>query len=351
MKAARIQEYNKPLVLEDIPIPEIEADEVLVKVAACGMCRSDVLLIDGFFQGYGDIPPPVIPGHEITGTIEKIGNVVPKAAGLEEGDHVVVAPGWGDGVCRHCLVGDTQICPNVRWPGFGTYGGFAEYIPVPARYVIKVRKDLKFEELAPLTDAGLTPYRALKKIRDAGGMGPDRVIGVFGVGGLGAYAVQYAKLLGGGATVVAFARSLDKLEIAKKYGADHMIAVKDKSAKEIAAELKKATGQDKLDAIMDCVGAPEMMQMGFEILGIAGHYADVGFVGDRIDIPLFPRISGEQVFHGSFWGNNADLTEVMALAAEGKIQHTITTIKFEQLNEYIDLLRDNKVVGRAVLKF
>lgn len=351
MKAARIHEYNKPLVLEDIPIPDIQADEVLVKVAACGMCRSDVLLVDSFFQGYTDIPPPVIPGHEITGTIDKLGSVVPKAAGLQEGDHVVVAPGWGDGVCRHCMVGNTQICPNVRWPGFGTYGGFAEYIPVPARYVIKVAKHLRFEELAPLTDAGMTPYRALKKIRDAGGVGPDRVIGVFGVGGLGSYAVQYAKLLGAGATVVAFARSLDKLAIAKKYGADHMIAVKDKSVEDVAKELKKATGQDKLDAIMDCVGATEMMQMGFALLGIAGHYADVGFVGDRIDVPLFPRVSGEQTFHGSFWGNNADLSEVMALATEGKIQHTIKTIEFEQINEYLDLLRDNKVVGRAVVKF
>lgn len=237
MKAARILEYKKPLVLEDISMPDIQPDEVLVKVAACGMCRSDVLLIDGFFQGYGDIPPPVTPGHEITGTIESIGSVVPKAAGIAEGDHVVVAPGWGDGVCRHCMVGDTHICPNVRWPGFGPHGGFAEYIPVPARYVIKVPKHLKFEQLAPLTDAGLTPY------------------------------------------------------------------------------------------------------------------PDVGFVGDPIDIPLFPRVSGEQTFHGSFWGNNADLTEVMALAAEGKIQHTIKTISFDDINEHIDLMRDNRIVGRAVVTF
>ncbi|MBY3095224.1 NAD(P)-dependent alcohol dehydrogenase [Rhizobium laguerreae] len=351
MKAARILEYKKALVLEDIPIWDVQPDEVLVKVAACGMCRSDVLLIDGFFQGYGDIPPPVIPGHEITGTIEKIGGVVPKAAGIEEGDHVVVAPGWGDGVCRHCMVGDTHICPNVRWPGFGAYGGFAEYIPVPARYVIKVPKHLKFEQLAPLTDAGLTPYRGLKKIRNAGGLGPDRMIGVFGIGGLGTYAVQYAKLLGAGGPVVAVARNEEKLQVAKKYGADHIIAIEGKSSADVGKELKKATGQDKFDAIIDCAGAPEMMQLAFSRLAISGHYADVGFIGDRIDIPLFPRVSREQTFHGSFWGNNADLTEVMALAAEGKIQHTIKTIPFHDINEYIDLMRDNKIVGRAVVTF
>jgi propanol-preferring alcohol dehydrogenase len=177
------------------------------------------------------------------------------------------------------------------------------------------------------------------------------VIGVFGIGGLGTYAVQYAKLLGAGATVVAFARNPDKLAIAKQYGADHLIDIKGKSASDVGKELKEATGQDKLDAIIDCAGAPEMMQLGFALLAISGHYADVGFIGDRIDVPLFPRVSGEQTFHGSFWGNNADLSEVMALAAEGKIQHTIKTIGFEQINEFLDLMRGNDIVGRAVVKF
>src|SRR5262245_55173592 len=114
MKAARIQEYCKPLVLEDVPVPDIEPDEVLVHVQACGMCRSDVQLVDGYFQKYNDIPTPIIPGHEITGLVHELGRLVPQSAGLREGDHVVVAPGWGDGTCRHCQVGNTHICPTVR---------------------------------------------------------------------------------------------------------------------------------------------------------------------------------------------------------------------------------------------
>jgi len=262
-----------------------------------------------------------------------------------------VAPGWGDGTCRHCLVGNTHICPNVRWPGFGPYGGFADFLPVPARYLIKVERRLKFEELAPLTDAGMTPYRGIKKLRDAGALGPGRVLGVFGIGGLGGYAVQYAKLLGGGAKVVAFARNPDKLAIATDYGADHIISVKGKSSNDIAKELSKATGQGELDAIVDCAGAPEMMQLGFSLLSISGHYVDVGLVGDRIDIPLFPRVSREQTLHGSFWGNNTDLSEVMALAAQDKIRHTIKVIRFDQINEHLDLLRTGDIVGRAVVKF
>jgi propanol-preferring alcohol dehydrogenase len=351
MKAARLHDYGKPLVLEDVPVPDIQPDDVLVQVKAAGMCRSDVQLIDGYFRKYADIPTPITLGHEITGVVHKIGSVVPKAAGLKEGDHVVVAPGWGDGTCRHCLVGNTHICPNVRWPGFGPHGGFAEFIPVPARYVVRVGKHLRFEELAPLTDAGMTPYRGIKKLRDAGALGPDRVIGVFGVGGLGAYAVQYARLLGGGATVVAFARNPDKLAIAKEYGVDHAIGIKGKSAADIARELGTATGQSTLDAVIDCTGAPEMVQLAFTLLSISGHYSNVGLVGDRIDIPLFPRVSREQTLHGSYWGNNTDLTEVMALAARGKIRHTIKPIKFEQLNENIELLRAGEIVGRAVMTF
>ena len=94
-----------------------------------------------------------------------------------------------------------------------------------------------------------------------------------------------------------------------------------------------------------------MMQLGFSLLSISGHYADVGLVGDRIDIPLFPRVSREQTLHGSFWGNYTDLSEVMALAAQGKIRHTLKMFTFGQINEYIDLLRAGEVVGRAVMKF
>jgi alcohol dehydrogenase, propanol-preferring len=351
MKAARLHEYGKPLVLEDIPVPNFQPDEILVQVKACGMCRSDVQLVDGYFRPYADIKPPITLGHEITGVVSKIGGIVPGSSGFKEGDHVVVAPGWGDGTCRYCQVGDTHICPNVRWPGFGPVGGFAEFLPVPARYLIKVPKELPFEQLAPLTDAGMTPYRGIKKLRNAGALGPDRVIGIFGVGGLGGYAVQYAKILGGGARVVAFARSNEKLAIATEYGADHVINIKGKASVDVGKELNAAVGQAQLDAIIDCVGAPEMIQLGFSLLSISGHYADVGLVGDRIDIPLFPRVSREQTFHGSFWGNYTDLSEVMALAAEGRIRHTVKPITFEQLNENIELLRVGDIVGRAVMKW
>lgn len=351
MRAARMHAYKQPLVLEDVPIPDFQSDEVLIKVGAAGMCRTDVQLQDGYFRRYADLPMPLTPGHEIAGVIDKIGTRVPKSAGFEEGDQVVLVGGWGDGTCRHCQAGNTQICSHGRWPGFGPYGGYSEFVPVPPRYLIKVDKRLKVEELAPLTDAGLTPYRGIKKLRDAGALGPNRVLGVVGVGGLGTYAVQYAKLLGGGATVVALARNLDKLAIARESGADHVIQTKGKSTEEVRKELAKAIGQGELDAVIDCVGQEDMIRMGFELLSVAGHYASVGLVGDRIDMPLFPLVAREYTYHGSFWGNYNDLSEVMALAAQGKIRHTVKTIGFEQINENLDLLRTGEIVGRAVIRF
>ena len=158
---------------------------------------------------------------------------------------------------------------------------------MPYRQLIRVEKKLNWEELAPLTDAGVTPYRGIKKLRAAGVLGPDRVMAVFGAGGLGSYAVQYAKLLSSGATVVVFARSEEKLAIAKERGADYVINTRGKSLSDLRDELVRLTGKPMLDAAIDCVGAIETIQTGFVLLATAGAFVSVGLVGNRIDIPLF----------------------------------------------------------------
>lgn len=353
MRAARMYGYNQPLVLEEAKTPEIAPNEVLVKVEAAGMCRTDVQLLDGYFKDNLPLEFPAIPGHEIAGSVERIGDLVPPTSNLAIGDQVVVVGGWGDGVCRQCRVGDEQICGHGKWPGFGPYGGYSEFVPVPHKYLIRIDRkyNLKPEELAPLTDAGLTPYRGVKKLRQAGVIGPDRVVAVIGVGGLGAYAVQYAKLLSSGATVIAFARSDEKLAVAKEYGADHVINTKDRSIADIRAELVKATGRGEIDAGIDCVGAEESIRMGFNLLATSGAFVSVGLVGTRINIPLFPFVAREFTYHGSFWGNYSDLSEVMALAQAGKIKHSLKRVRFEDINENLELLRAGDIVGRAVVTF
>ena len=162
---------------------------------------------------------------------------------------------------------------------------------------------------------------------------------------------QYAKLLSSGATVVAFGRNDEKLAVAQQYGADHVINTKGKSIDEIHQELFQATDHHEIDAAVDCAGAETTIQMGFALLATAGTYVSVGLVGTRINIPLFPFVAREFTYHGSFWGNYNDLRDIVALAQQGKIKHTLKKVRLEDINENLELLRDGDIIGRAVITF
>jgi alcohol dehydrogenase, propanol-preferring len=352
MLAARMHGYKQPLVIDEIKVPEISPEEVLVRVGGTGMCRSDVQLVDGYFAEALKPKLPITLGHEIAGLVAALGDRVPASAQLAVGDQVVVAAGWGDGTCRQCRLGNEQLCEHGSWPGFGPPGGYAEFVPVPYRQLIRVKRRLNWEELAPLTDAGVTPYRGIKKLRAAGVLGPDRAIGVFGAsGGLGTYAVQYAKLLSSGSTVVAFDRGDEKFAIEKQHGADVAINTIGKSLNDLQDEIFKLTGTRNLDAAIDCVGAEETIRTGIGLLATGGAFVSVGLVGTRIDIPLFAVTSRELTYHGSFWANYNDLQEVLALAQKGKIQHSIKRIRLQDVNENLELLRAGEIAGRAVIVF
>jgi alcohol dehydrogenase, propanol-preferring len=353
MRAARMYGYQQPLRVEEIPVPDIGPNEVLIKVAAAGMCRSDFQLLDGYFREGLPVSFPITPGHEVAGRIAAVGADVPRSAGLSEGVPVVVDPNWGDGVCRQCHEGNEQLCGNGQLVGFGPPGGFAEYMPVPHRHVIAVTDspDRKPETLAPLTDAGLTPYRGMKKLRAAGKLGAGRIVVVNGIGGLGGYAVQYARLLGAGATVVAFARNDEKLAVARENGAHHTVNTRDRTAEDVQNKLEDLTGRRDVDAVLDCAGAEESLALGFSILAAEGALTSVGLIGQRAKLPLFPFVSGEKSYFGSFWGNYNDLTEVLSLADDGLIKHTIVPVKLDDINDNLEALGRGDVVGRFVIVF
>jgi alcohol dehydrogenase, propanol-preferring len=353
MRAARMHGYKEPLRLEEIPVPDFGADEVLIKVAAAGMCRSDFQLVDGYFRDGIPMSFPITPGHEIAGRVEAVGAEVPRSAGLSEGDLIVVNPNWGDGRCRQCHEGNEQICANGKLVGFGPPGGFAEYLPVPHRNIIAIPDgvDQNPATLSPLTDAGLTPYRGMKKLREAGKLGAGRTVVVNGIGGLGGYGVQYARLLGAGATVVAFARSDDKLAVAKENGADHTVNTRGKTAEAVQDELENLTGRRDVDAVLDCAGAEESLALGAAILATEGALTVVGLIGQRVQLPLFSFVSGEKSFFGSFWGNHNDLTEVLALAGRGLIKHNIIPVSFDSINDSLEALGRGDMVGRAVITY
>jgi propanol-preferring alcohol dehydrogenase len=346
--------YNQPLAIEDAPVPRLEPNEVMVRVQAAGMCRTDVQMLDGYFREYGlELGFPATPGHEIAGIVETVGAAVPEAAHLAVGDQVVVVGGFGCGMCPPCHEGNHQICANGRWPGFGPYGGYSEFVPVPYQWLIRLNKDdhLKPEELAPLTDAGLTPYRGMKKLQHAGVLRANHAIAVIGVGGLGIYGVQYAKLLSGGATVVAMARTDEKLQAAKDMGADATINVRGRSAADVRKELQRLTGHTEFHGILDCSGSEEAIRLGFALLATSGAFVSVGLMGTRVDIPLFPFVAREFSYHGSFWGNYVDLSEVVELARKGLVRHEVNIVRLEDVNESLDRLREGDFIGRAVITF
>ncbi len=346
--------YREPLRIEEVPVPDVAPDEILVKVAAAGMCRSDYQLVDGYFKGPFPVTFPYIPGHEIAGRVAGLGGAVPPTAALSEGDMVVVYPSWGDGTCRQCREGNEQLCSgDGRWVGFGPPGGFAEYLAVQYRHAIPVSgPGVETPEiLAPLTDAGVTPYRGLKKLRDAGKLGPGRTVAVNGIGGLGAYAVQYGRLFAGGSTVIAFGRTDSKLAVAMENGAHHGINTRDKSVEAIQDELAELTGRRTIDAILDCAGATASVSLGFDLLGVEGAVVSVGMMSDRVEHRLFPFVGTELSYLGSFWSNFNDLVEVLALADAGKIKHNVTKVRLEDVNENLETLGRGGVVGRQVIVF
>jgi propanol-preferring alcohol dehydrogenase len=357
ISSARIHNYQEPLAIDNTSKPKVYGEEILVRVGAAGLCHSDLHLINGEWKDVIPLKLPKTPGHEIAGWIEEVGDSVPESAQMKEGDLVAVFGGWGCGICIYCKSGDEQLCNFPRWPGLSDYdGGYSEYIMVPTyRFLIKVDKQLttnsyniRPEELAPLTDAGLTPYRAIKKIRHL--LGPGKSIAIFGIGGLGSYAIQYAKILGQSSTVIALDRTEEKLQLAEKFGADHVVNVSklQNIRSEITSKISEGKGTG-VDVVIDCVGADATIEDSCKILNKGGSIVVVGLFGSQIKIPLVRAVLQEYQAYGSLWGNYSELREVIELAKTGKINHSIQKFPLNEINEAIQLLKNGKIVGRGVI--
>jgi alcohol dehydrogenase, propanol-preferring len=357
MLSGRIHKYQEPLEIDTVSKPKVaHGEEVLIRVGAAGLCHSDLHLINGEWKDVLPLKLPKTPGHEVAGWIEEIGESVPETAEMKEGDLVAVFGGWGCGICIYCKRGDEQLCNFPRWPGLSSYdGGYSEYIIVPSyRFLIKVgnlltsSSSIHPEELAPLTDAGLTPYRAIKKIRHL--LGPGKTIAIFGIGGLGSYAIQYAKTLGQSSTVIALDRNEEKLKLAEKFGADYVVNVS--NSQNIRSEILSKITEGRrtgVDVVIDCVGAEATVEDSCRILNKGGSLVVVGLFGSQIKIPLVRAVLQEYQVYGSLWGNYNELCEVIELAKAGKIKHNIQKFPLSEINEAIQLLKNGEIVGRGVI--
>jgi alcohol dehydrogenase, propanol-preferring len=344
MLSARVREYKKPLAIESIQKPVAVGTGVVVKVAATGLCHSDLHLIAGEWANSIPLKLPLTPGHEIAGFVEELGESVPNGT-FEVGELVAVFGGWGCGVCSICKRGDEQACPKAKWPGISQDGGFSQYVSVPSyRFLIKADKNkISAKELAPLTDAGLTPYRALRRFRHM--LLPGSSVAVVGIGGLGSYGIQYAKLFGPASTVIAIDRNEKKLDLAKKFGADHGFLM----SSDLRKQVMDVTGGRGVDLVVDCAGADATVKAGADLLSKGGTLVIVGLFGSTINIPLFRTVINENIVTGSLWGNYNELAEVVDLAQRGKIKHTLQEFNLEEINRAIDLLHTGQLTGRGII--
>ncbi|MEM0302853.1 MAG: NAD(P)-dependent alcohol dehydrogenase [Archaeoglobaceae archaeon] len=335
MKSARFYAPGD-LRIEEISIPEIGVNDILVKVAGCGVCHSDLHIIQG------ELPLPRTPitlGHEVGGYVEKVGKCV---EGVSEGDKVLIYGGWGCGNCNLCIKGEEQLCNVLGWLGIGADGGYAEYVRVPSKRYLVPLKNLDPANSAPLTDAGLTAYRAVKKACE--GLPISETIVIIGVGGLGQFGVQFAKMRG--YKVVAVDISSKKLEIAEKLGADLTLNPREGEFLSLVSEF---TDGKNAGAVIDFVGTDETLNTAVNFLGKCGKLVIVGIGGGQVSLMWNPIFPSEVSYTTVYWGSISELREVVELAERGKIRFKVEKIEFGDLLQTFERMKRGELEHRAVL--
>ncbi len=339
MRAARLHKYGEGLRLDELPVPRPAAGQVLVRVKGAGFCHSDLHVISG------DIPilprMPLTLGHENAGVVAAVGSGV---RAVKEGDAVAVYGGWGDGVCDYCVSGEENICMQGQWVGLSNYdGGYAEFLLVPhERYLIKLSK-LDPKMAAPLTDAALTPYRAIKRALPV--LTPDYAALVIGAGGLGQFGIKLLGLLSGSEIIVADVAD-SKLETARELGADHTINTREPGAAEKIRELSRGG----VAATFDFVGATPTLELAFGVTRRLGRVVQVGLAGGTASLTALQNWQPEVSFSVSYWGNIKELREVLDMADDGRLTPiALEFVSLEGANDVYHRLEKGQVEGRAVL--
>lgn len=334
MLAARLVEAGKPLEVQEIPTPNVVGDQVLIRIAGAGVCHSDLHILDMADA----LALPLTLGHENTGYVARLG---PDASGLEMEEPVAVYGGWGCGTCRFCRRGEEQLCDITKWVGLGSAGGYAEFLLVPhSRYLVPLA-GLDPVDSAPLVDAALTPYRAIKRAQPK--LGASSTAVTLGVGGLGQFAVQLLRALTE-ARIIAVDVDDSRLERAAEYGAEITV----KSGPETASIIREHTNGDGAEVVFDMVGTDDTLALAAQLVAKGGQIALIGLAGGTLAYSAL-GLPWEAEVTSSAWGTRDELAEVLDLAREGRIQSRVQTYKLQQINDALSDLRAGKVAGRAVV--
>ena len=336
MKAAILREFKTPLSIEEVALPAPADNEVLIQVEACGACHSDVHVADGDWMQFARmVKRPLILGHEIAGRIVECGAAV---GDLHAGDRVGVPwIYWSCGECEFCNGGNENLCPRQKITGVTVDGGYAEFVKAPATHALKIPDGISSLEAAPLFCAGLTVYRALKR---AGPLA-NRRLAVFGIGGLGHFAVQFGKIFG--AEVTAIDVSDDKLKLAEELGASTGLNAR---TMDIAKELRRNGGAH---VCLVSAAAKAAYDTAFQCLRPTGTLLVVGLPAENICFPPIVMAAGEVRIQASAVGTREDLREVLSLAAAGKLRCQATKRPLSEVNQVLDELRRGQASGRIVL--
>jgi propanol-preferring alcohol dehydrogenase len=334
MKAAVVHDFAKPLSYElDRPIPVPGPGEVLVRVETAGLCHTDI------HAAHGDWPiqptPPFIPGHEGVGIVEQVGQGVFKP---KVGDRVAM-PWLGEacGHCEYCIDGWETLCEAQINAGYGTDGSYAEYATANAAYVALVPDSVDPLDASVLTCAGVTTYKAVK----LAGARPGSLVAVFGIGGLGHLALQYAKI--SGATVVAVDISDEKLVLAKELGADHVVNA---LTEDPVAAIKALGGAH---AAISVAVAPKAFEQAFGSLRRGGTLVFVAMPADNfVKLPIFETVLNGITIRGSIVGTRKDLAEVYAIHAQGRTRVIRETRRLSEVNECFEEVEKGHVQARIV---
>ena len=347
MKAARIMEPQKALEISEVPTPKPQGTEVLVKVKAVGVCHSDLHLWEGGYDtgdGFMKVTDrgvkfPVIPGHEIVGTISEIGSAV---QGFAVGDNVLVYPWIGCGNCVACRVGNDNVCDTPRSLGVFQNGGYAEYALIPHfKFLAKV-SGIELDAAASLACSGLTAYTAIKK---SNATSQSNIV-IFGAGGLGLMGVQIARAITN-ANIIIVDIDDAKLQTAKELGADHSVNSKDQDA---VQKIMTLCGGKGADCVIDFVNAPPTVKMGLAVIRKRGTMTLVGLFGGAIDLSLVSIPLKAITIQGAYTGNYNDMVELLNLAKRGVINPIISKrYTLADANIALEDLKSRKILGRAII--
>jgi 6-hydroxycyclohex-1-ene-1-carbonyl-CoA dehydrogenase len=340
MKAAVFHGPNRPLQIEEVDKPEPKANEIVVKVASCGVCMTDLHYIDHGVPTFKK--PPMILGHEPSGTVDGIGTEV-KTFG--PGQRVIIPPVFSCGHCKNCREGRENICENMRMMGNNFDGAYAEYVAVSAKDCINLPEDLPLLESAVIADALSTPYHAVK---NRGRVRPGDWVAVFGCGGVGINTVQFAAAAG--ARVVAIDIVEKKLALARELGAMHTLNPSDGDEKSFLKALRSLTDGGP-EIAFEVIGKKQVMELAYKAVRTGGRLVLVGYTHEDILLNAGRMMYREMEVLGSLGCRPVDYPKIIGMIQSGKIQlKPVVThrLPLDRINDAFELLRKGESLRTIV---